>query len=138
MAFSILIFIYRKAGVTPEDFRTHCQTKLVPLHKEIAGEHYALSHTAHYIQRTEGPKVDGNTKRNPTTPATVFMGTQADADWEAIAILEFRDQAHFQAYLGLMMVPENAARIAETEGVVIDNSKTTIVAVGATEVNKKD
>lgn len=54
MNVSILIFSYRKAGVTSEDFRTQTEDVLVPLLKEITEEHFPLSHKRRYIQHTVG------------------------------------------------------------------------------------
>lgn len=51
MTFSILIFNYRKPGVTPAEFRTACEA-LIPVVKEITGEHFPLTHTRRYLLRT--------------------------------------------------------------------------------------
>jgi hypothetical protein len=51
MTFSILIFNYRKPGVSPAEFRTECEA-LIPLLKEITGEHFPLTHTRRYLHRT--------------------------------------------------------------------------------------
>jgi hypothetical protein len=51
MTFTILIFSYRKAGTTLEEFRAQSEGTLLPLLKEITGEHFPLSHTRRYIQR---------------------------------------------------------------------------------------
>ncbi|KAK9243391.1 EthD domain-containing protein [Lipomyces tetrasporus] len=138
MTFTILIFSYRKTGTTPEEFRVQCEGTLLPLLKEITGTHFPLCHTRRYIQRTEGPKADSNTERNPTTPATVFVGSQADFDYDAIAELTFADQAAFGRFIGLMQQPDNAAKIAEAEGKFTDSGKTSIVAVGETAVTRNE
>lgn len=50
MGVSILIFSYAKEGVSAETFRTKSEDVLVPLLKEITGEHFPLSHKRRYIQ----------------------------------------------------------------------------------------
>lgn len=91
-----------------------------------------------YTRLQEGPKADSNTERNPTTPATVFIGSQADFDYDVIAELTFTDQAAFGPFIGLMQQPDNAAKIAEAEGKFMDSSKTSIVVIGETIVTKKE
>jgi len=160
MTYSILITNYRKPGTTPEQFRDGCE-ELVLFLKELTGEHFPLSHIRHYIQRIvryahqktsshrfptnttcftlqEGPKTETNSELNPTTPATVFVGAQTDADWDCVSELIFADETAFQAYLGLMMRPDNWAKIQEAEGKVIDSAKNKIVVVGEAVVTKKD
>lgn len=45
MAYTILIFAYRKPGTTPEQFRMHYENNHMPLVREIGGEHFPNSHT---------------------------------------------------------------------------------------------
>ncbi|ETS73992.1 hypothetical protein PFICI_13858 [Pestalotiopsis fici W106-1] len=134
MTFSILLFNYRKPGVTPAEFRAKCEA-LIPLIKEITGQHFPLAHTRRYLLRTEGK---GETERNPTTPATVPRGSQADFDYDAIAELTFADQAAFGKFIALMQEPDNAKRIAEAEDEVMDKTKSGIVVLGETIVTTKD
>ena len=104
------------------------------------GKQVHLDSLTQYIHSTlqEGPKAEGNSELNPTTPATVFVGAQTDADWDCVSELIFADETAFQAYLGLMMRPDNWAKIQEAEGKVIDSAKNKIVVVGGAVVTKKD
>ncbi|ROV97390.1 hypothetical protein VMCG_06865 [Cytospora schulzeri] len=121
MTYSILIFVYRKPGTTPEQFRAHYESSHVPLIKDITGELFPLSHTRRYIHRTEG-KAEG-TERNANSPASVLMGTQADFEYDVFAELIFPDVDAFQKFFGVAQQPENAARIAADEEKFLDRSK---------------
>ncbi|ROW11983.1 hypothetical protein VPNG_05169 [Cytospora leucostoma] len=135
MTYSVLIFAYRKPGTTPEQFRAHYEGSHVPLVKEIAGEHFPLSHTRRYLHRTESKVED--TERNANSPATVLSGTQAEFDYDAIAELTFADAGAFQTFFGLVQQPENAARIAADEEKFLDRSKVPVVVLGETLVTTK-
>lgn len=135
MTYSILIFAYRKPGTTPEQFRTHYEDSHVPLVKEIAGEHFPLSHTRRYLHRTQG-KAEG-TERNAEYPATVLVGAQAEFDYDAFAELTFSDAAAFQAFFGVVQQPENQARIKEDEAKFLDGARMTVVVVGEMTVTTK-
>ncbi|RYP33716.1 hypothetical protein DL767_004645 [Monosporascus sp. MG133] len=115
MTVSIFIFSYRKASVTPEEFRTQTEEVLVPLLKEITGEHFPLSHTRRYIQHTAGAEIGA----------------------DAIAELTFTDQAALGAFIGALKQPGNDARITEVEGKFTDSNKTSIVTVTETSITKK-
>ncbi|KAK3392821.1 EthD domain-containing protein [Podospora didyma] len=137
MTFTILIITTRKAGLSPAEFRNEVERIIIPFMKELLGENFPLSHTRRYLKRNESPKAEGNTERNPTTPATVFMGTQADFDYDSVSELTFADQAHFSAFIGQMQQPEIAARIGEAEAKAVDVSKNKIVVVGSIETTMK-
>lgn len=141
MTYSILIYAFRKAGTTPEQFREHYENSHVPLVKEIAGEHFPLSHTRRYLHRTKTSNAEGGggggTERNADYPATVLFGNQADADYDAFAELTFADVAAFQTFFGICSQPENQARIQADEAKFLDSAKMTIVVVGETTVTTK-
>lgn len=130
MTHTVLIFAYRKPGSTPEQFRAHYEGKHVPLVKEIAGEHFPLSHTRRYIHRSEG--TGEGTERNAKYPATVLLGSQVDFDYDAFAELTFTDVTHFQNFFAATQQPENAARIAADEENFLDRSKMPVVVLGET------
>lgn len=135
MPYTILIFAYRKPGTTPEQFRAHYENTHVPLIRELAGEHFPVSHTRRYVQRAPGE--GEGTERNADYPATVLLGSQADFDYDAFAELAFSDATHFQAFFGLTQQPENAARIAADEEHFLDRSKMPVVVLGETTVTAK-
>lgn len=119
MVFTVLIFAYRKAGVSAAEFKAHFESSHVPLIKSIAGPLFPLSHTRRYIERSGDD-------------AKVLIGTQADFEYDVIAELTFADEASFGAFYGTMQKEENAARLESDENAIADRSKTKVVVIGET------
>ncbi|KAI1277405.1 EthD domain-containing protein [Xylaria sp. FL0933] len=139
MPYSVLIFAYRKPGTTPAQFKAHYEEIHIPLIRKLTGASFPLSHTRHYLRRNaQQQKADGNTARNPTTPAAVLMGTQAEFDYDAFAELTFEDEAAFRAFFALTQQhPENAAKIAADEELFLDTARMTVVVKGETTVTER-
>jgi hypothetical protein len=138
MAYSVIIFAFRKPGTTPEQFKTHYEGSHVPLVRELAGEKFPLSHTRRYIHRSENTTSnENNTARNPSTPATVLIGTQEDFDYDAFAELTFEDAGAFQIFFGHMQLPDIAAKIAEDEEKFLDRTRMPVVVLGETIETKR-
>ncbi|KAI0424466.1 EthD domain-containing protein [Xylaria sp. FL1042] len=136
MPYSVLIFAYRKPGTTPNQFKAHYEGVHVPLIRDLAGASFPLSHTRRYLHRSEN-QTDGNTARNPSTPATVLLGTQDDFDYDAITELTFEDAAAFQTFFGLMQQPEIAAKIAADEETFLDRTRMPVVVLGDTTETRR-
>ncbi|KAF2972771.1 hypothetical protein GQX73_g779 [Xylaria multiplex] len=120
MMHSILLFAYRKPGTTPEQFQAYYEEKHIKLIKELAGDDFPISHTRRYVHRTRGK---GDTERNADYPATVFLGEQADFDYDCCSELIFSDSAALYAFKEILAQPENATRIAADEENFIDRSR---------------
>ncbi|KAI0096665.1 EthD domain-containing protein [Nemania sp. FL0031] len=129
MTYCILVYLSRKPGTTPEQFRDYYVNSHLPFFRQLAGPHVPALHTQLYIHRTT-TSGDGNTPRNASTPATVFFGTQADFDFDVLVTLEFKDVATFQAHYEFMMQPDIAAKIAADEERFLDRSQTRAVLLG--------
>ncbi|KAJ0420279.1 EthD domain-containing protein [Aspergillus carlsbadensis] len=130
MAVRALIIAYRKPGLTPDEFHTRYEAHAA-LIKRLAGDTFPISHRRTYIARTTAhTPPEGATQRNATTPAAMLRGTQADADFDAIAELTFADQASFERFAGRIQVPEIAAELAADEEGFLETQTVTIVMVG--------
>ncbi|KAI1084673.1 EthD domain-containing protein [Whalleya microplaca] len=136
MTYSILVFVYRKPGTTPEQFKAHYEGSHVPLVRELAGAHFPLSHTRHYIHRSDG-QAEG-TERNAFTPASVLIGSQGDFDYDAFVELTFEDATAFQAFFSVLQQPDNAAKIAADEEQFLDRSHMPVVVLGETNITKRE
>ncbi|KAI0534160.1 EthD domain-containing protein [Xylaria digitata] len=134
MVHSIPLFVYRKPGTTPEQFQAYYEEKHIKLIKELAGDDFLVSHTRRYVHRTRGK---GDTERNTDYPATVFLGEQADFDYDCCSGLIFSDSAALYAFKETLAQAENATRIAADEGNFIDRSKLLIVGLGQTRTTMK-
>ncbi|KAI2602308.1 EthD domain-containing protein [Hypoxylon sp. NC1633] len=136
MTFSILLFLSRKPGTSPESFQEHYENVHLPLLREVAGPHFPLTHTRRYIARSSGQAED--TTRNATTPAQVLRGSQADFDYDCIVEATFESAEAFQAFMGFTHTSENAARVIADEEGFLDRSNLRVVALGDTVVSKRE
>ncbi|EEA19522.1 hypothetical protein TMatcc_009656 [Talaromyces marneffei ATCC 18224] len=131
----LLIYTYRKAGLSLEDFKKHCEEHVL-LIKRLTGDDFPLSHKRHYIARnalSSDESQNNNTtvtERNATTPAIVFAGQQSDFDFDAYAELTFASQEAFQTFIAKIQTPEIAAQIAADEERFLDRSKLSIAMLG--------
>ncbi|KAL3483115.1 EthD domain-containing protein [Aspergillus germanicus] len=124
----------RTVRLSPDEFHT-CYEAHAALIKHPAGDTFPVSHRRTYIARTTvhspPPPTGGDTtSRNPTTPATMLRGAQADADFDAIAELTFADQAAFERFVARVQRPEVAAEIKADEEGFLETERVTIVMVG--------
>ncbi|KAL9118694.1 MAG: hypothetical protein Q9187_004757 [Circinaria calcarea] len=134
MPYIILIFAYRKPGLSLAAFKSHYEHSHVPLVQSIAGPHFPKTHTRRYLQRFEGnttasPPSTESGAINANSPATVLVGTQAEFEYDAIAELTFDNEAAFQAFFALVSQGEAAERIARDEEMFSDRPKMRIVVV---------
>ncbi|EED16120.1 conserved hypothetical protein [Talaromyces stipitatus ATCC 10500] len=136
-----VLILYRKPGLSPEQFKTHCENH-VQLIKRLTGDDSPLSHRRSYIARKELGNDDDKSKittteRNPTTPAEVVVGQQSDFDFDAYAELTFASQEAVRAYRAKTQVPEIAAEIAADEEKFMDRAKMSIAFLGDIIENTK-
>ncbi|KAI0477047.1 EthD domain-containing protein [Xylariaceae sp. FL0804] len=124
---SVLFFVYRKPGTTPQQFEKHYED-------EPAGENFPLSHTRRYVHRTEGGQ---GTERNAHHPATVLRGEQADFDFDCCVEMTFADLDSLQAFKTRMAQPDVVERIEADEENFLDRSKLPIVLLGAVNVTAR-
>ncbi|KAJ5807925.1 hypothetical protein N7474_009194 [Penicillium riverlandense] len=124
MTVRILLFAPRKPDITPAQFKDHYETKHVPLLQKIAGSDFPVSHKRLYLARQP---VDGGVDGTPLYPAVVFLGDQAQFDFDAIADVSFEDQNHFEAFRAKVEAPEAAKIIGEDEKRFLDWKNVRIV-----------
>ncbi|PWY78257.1 hypothetical protein BO70DRAFT_60504 [Aspergillus heteromorphus CBS 117.55] len=131
MSVKVLIFAYRKPGLSLSTFREIYEAH-VDLVKRITGDDFPLSHRRTYIARTEAasPLEGSDSTRNATTPATVLIGKQSDFDFDATAELTFADQAAMGAFMAKISDPDAAAQIAADEERFLDRSALSVSMVG--------
>lgn len=125
MTYNVLIFAYRKPGMTPAAFKSHYESSHVPLVQSIAGDHFPEAHVRRYLHRTESSTSGPN-----DYPASVMVGAQSDFEYDAIAELIFKDETAFQTFFGLVSQPEAAKKIAENEEMFLDRPKMKVVVLG--------
>lgn len=131
MAYTVLIFVYRKHDISPAAFKDHLENTHVPLLESIGGDHFPKVYVRRYIQRSEHATFSAHAgTTNVTYPATVLRGTQTDFEYDAISEMRFEDEQAFQAFFALVSSEEAAKRIAEDEEMFIDRERLRGVVVG--------
>ncbi|PVI00357.1 hypothetical protein DM02DRAFT_527236 [Periconia macrospinosa] len=130
MVFSFFLFVTRKPGLTPAAFKKYWDEKHVGLIKSIAGEHFPITHTRHYIARPA--------EENSTWPAAILIGSQEDFTYDGIAELVFQDEQAFQTFFAIVSTPEAAAQLAADEEIFIVREKTKAVVKGDTSITSRD
>ncbi|KAK8097854.1 uncharacterized protein PG998_013340 [Apiospora kogelbergensis] len=112
VGYQLLMIGRRRQDLTPAQYRDHYENVHIPLMRNLTGDTFPLSHERHYIRREQGNGTDGAV----TFPAAVLPGTsQAAFDYDAVAILTYRDKAHFDANWAFFEDPETSKIIAEDE-----------------------
>ncbi|KAI1186348.1 EthD domain-containing protein [Nemania serpens] len=129
MTYSILIFLSRKPGTTPEEFRDYYHGSHLPMYRKLVGPHVPIRHTQQYIRRTAASG-ENNTQRNASTPASVFLGTQADFDFDVVVTAEYEDVEAFQAMYEFVQQPDIVATIAADEERFLDRTQTRVAVLG--------
>lgn len=131
MVYHILVFVFRKPGTTPTEFKTHYETTHAPLVKSLVGPLFPEKYTRRYIHRTETSNgTSTSTDENTKYSATMLHGKQTDVEYDAITEAIFRDEAAFQAFVGNVSAGENAEAIAADEEKFMDRERTYVVLIG--------
>ncbi|KAI1371359.1 hypothetical protein F4677DRAFT_313571 [Hypoxylon crocopeplum] len=114
MVVRVLMLIYRRPDLTPNQFRKHYEEIHMPLTREVAGNTFPLSHTRQYIPRSAMPQDSPAGKERYL--AIVAGGNPADVQVDCVTELIFRDKEHLQSYFEMPHAPGAAAKLeAEAE-----------------------
>ncbi|KAI2619287.1 EthD domain-containing protein [Hypoxylon sp. NC1633] len=133
MTYTVVVFVTRKPGLTPQQFKEHYDNVHIPLIRGIAGPLFPLSHTRRYISRSQSDAQGTNTTRNATTPAHVILGSQADFDYDAIVEMVFPDEKAFQDFFKHVHGPEHGSTVIADEERFIDRAELRVAILGSTE-----
>jgi hypothetical protein len=91
--FTIRVFVTRKPGLSPDDFKDHWENKHIPLLESLSGPRFPLSHIRHYLARDS---------LNPDDRPYVLVGTSEDFTWDAYAEITFESEAQFKDFVPVM------------------------------------
>lgn len=123
MPYRILMFVYRKPGTTPEQFKRHYEEIHIPLIQSLAGSSFPRKHSRRYIDRQEQTTGPDNRHNPEEYPATLLSGTQENFDYDAIVELEFEDLAAFQDFFGVLSQPDVSVKVKDDCDIFMDQSK---------------
>src|SRR4051812_38094370 len=130
MAFRILIKVYRKPGMSPQEFQSHYEDNHVPLIKSLAGPQFPLSHTRRYIQRSSDAVSN--------YAAIILSGTQEDFDYDALTEMAFEDEATLQSFFRFMNAPDVKEKIDADCAKFMDLTKAQLVVLGNVLETRRD
>lgn len=124
MAIRLLLFAYRKPGLTPTQFKSHYESIHVPLIKRLSGADFPAHHSRRYLARSERPDSSG------LYPASIFVGGQDRFGYDAICELVFSDQEALQKFHAKTSTPDAKAALEADEKSFLDREKLKIVMLG--------
>lgn len=122
--FTLVVFVTRKPGLSPAEFKDHYENKHVPLLQSLAGPTFPISHTRHYLARDSV---------NPEHPPVFVYGDSEAFTYDAIVEVRFENQAGLQEFQKTMLSPE----VLEDEDRFTDRTKLRAVGMGKTEVTRR-
>lgn len=119
MGFTVVLFAYRKPGMSPEAFRDHYETVHVPLMKELGGSLFPVSHTRQYISRTKAHFPDAE----QPYPPVLISGSPSDFSYDAITEMVFEAKDDFLKFSAILASPEVAPKVAQDCGAFLDMTR---------------
>lgn len=128
MTCKIFMFVARKPGMSLEDFVDHYEKKHVPLVLEIVNDQAPVRHVRYYLKRNP---IDQGTD---VPPPLVFVGDAGAIDYDCITTVEFRDEAHLQAFNEKFSNSPRRKEVEEDQAAFADGSKFRVVAVESPRV----
>ncbi|KAG4277674.1 HypE protein [Fusarium proliferatum] len=123
--FRVVMFVVRKPGTTPENFRNHYERVHIPLMRKLGGELFPISHSRRYIARANDVTQDGS----EMYPAVTISGVPSDFSYDAITEMTFESRQSFYDFSERLAEPEIAAKVAEDCAAFLDTSRTPSIAV---------
>ncbi|KAL4925299.1 EthD domain-containing protein [Aspergillus undulatus] len=122
-----LLYVTRKSGMTPAEFKAHYETVHVPFIKSLAGDDFPLSHRRLYLARPAPGDDD-------SYPVAVVVGSQEDFPYDAITELTFPDETTLKRFFKRRMEQGTKGTVDADEEKFLDGSKLKLVILG--EVNE--
>jgi hypothetical protein len=131
MTYSILLFVTRRPGSTPEQFKDHYENVHLPLAQKLCGTaHWPIKFTRRYIARITRRGFGG--PANPDNPPLLLRGDAQDIDYDCIADMTFESETAFQAFYRKIYERDVAKVLAADEKLFLEVGKTRVVVVGET------
>ena len=126
MAFRVVLFAYRKPGLSPQDFKQRYEDVHIPLVKDISGSLFPLSHTRRYISLS---KTSSEESTEATYEPELISGEPSDMPYDAITEMRFDTREDFYNFATLLNEPANAAKIAADCAEFLDTTKSPTMVV---------
>ena len=131
MTYSILLFITRRPGSTPEQFKHHYENVHLPLAEKLCGTaNWPIKFSRRYIARIARKGFGG--PANPDNPPLLLRGDAQDIDYDCIADMTFESENNFRAFYKKIYEQDVAKVLAADETLFLEVGKTRVVVVGET------
>jgi hypothetical protein len=108
--FTALVFGTKLATLNLTAYASHYDTVHIPLVKSLTGPNFPVIHTRHYFGDN-----------------AAFVNASAPVDWDSMAVMEFRDQAHALAFLGIVGKGEGKREVEEDEHLFMAGAPRTVI-----------
>ncbi|KAF2015075.1 hypothetical protein BU24DRAFT_423988 [Aaosphaeria arxii CBS 175.79] len=102
MVFRVYLLAVKAPSISLEEFKEQWDVHHINLLKEIAGDDYPQNHSHQYPKQAKGP---------------------ADAKYDGIGFLEFKDKAAFLKLREITGTPENKAKLEAHDKTFLDMEK---------------
>ncbi|KAJ0165226.1 hypothetical protein CTA2_11953 [Colletotrichum tanaceti] len=128
MAYRLLLFLYRKDGITHAEFRDHYEYIHIPLTRELTGSLFPSLHARRYIERS------------PDGGANVLVGDKSAAGDECDAVVEiaFRDEEAARAFFAATNNGEVEDRLRKDTAHFLDRERMRVVKIGESFETRRD
>jgi hypothetical protein len=123
MPYNILIFVSSKPSLSPSEFKDHYEGH-VRLLKFYAGASFPKLHRRYYLQSSAD------------NLPVVLRGNKAFFDFDAVAEVDFDDEAAYRAFIESLSTEEATDKIAADEDRFSVREKLRVVVVGDIQETK--
>ena len=130
MSFSIIVFLWRKPGLTPQEFKDYYESKHIPLFASLVGPLFPKSHTRIYPTRQRVAETASSENSNIQYPATIFQGSPDNFDFDVFISMVFENKEAFDQMMVRLTEPEIVAKIRGDEENFLLYQKTAAAAGG--------
>jgi len=119
MTFTFLVYVWRKPGLSPAQFKHYYETVHIPLVTSIVGDSWPLTHVRRYTALKED-----------SSGPSVMLGDPTSFDYDVLVEETFEDEGAFQRFYDVVRHPDHAKTIEEDEDRFLDRARMRVVVVG--------
>ena len=124
MPYVVIMYLTRKQGMSPAEFKSHYESNHVPLIVSIFGDLMPTLYSRRYIERSDEAPHDAN----------VLIGQQTDFPYDCITELVFDNKQKLDAFNAVYYRPDIQNTIQEDEARFAQHDK--LVAVKIEDVRE--
>lgn len=124
MPIKMLLFVTRKPGMSPEDFKNHYENVHIPLVKSMGSEAFPLTHTRRYLAKTKEPWSE------VYTTSQILSGPPSAFEFDCIGELTYESIEHLQRHGALLQNEQNDPLIKADCEKFMDVAKSSTVLLG--------